>query len=180
MRTTLALDDMHRVQQMIFDLAKEARSKRYLNRRTVDAYLDAIGLYRKAWERNARGDVKGKKKIIDSAQRKLAHVESLLLVQREQDDFNSGSQDDYRRAGLALTIAALLVFICGAFLQSTNWMTHESTVMSFGILVFMVGATLITWHTGVQRRYISFMWIAGFIIIGTLNGVSVIGTVIRP
>jgi hypothetical protein len=89
-------------------------------------------------------------------------------------------RDGYSEIGAVLIAAALSTFIGGIYLASVGTIKYETTLMSFAVLVFMVGTTLITRRANIERRYIFYMWIAAFLIIGTLNGVSVIGTVVRP
>lgn len=66
------------------------------------------------------------------------------------------------------------------FLGSIQSLRYEGALMAFAMLVFMVGATFVAWERKIQGTYIGYMWIAAFIVIGSITGVSVIGTLIKP
>jgi len=44
----------------------------------------------------------------------------------------------------------------------------------------MAGMTLLAWERKIQSVYITYMWVAAFVVIGSITGVSVIGTLIKP
>ncbi|MCJ7457236.1 hypothetical protein MUP07_10940 [Candidatus Bathyarchaeota archaeon] len=57
---------------------------------------------------------------------------------------------------------------------------NESVLLSFGVLVFMSGITLYSWDRKLQGTYITYMWVAAFIILASITGFSVLGTLVKP
>lgn len=65
-------------------------------------------------------------------------------------------------------------------LSSILTLRYEGALIAFGILVFMAGMTLLAMERKIQSVYITYMWVAAFVVIGSITGVSVIGTLIKP
>ena len=79
-----------------------------------------------------------------------------------------------------LMVVGLCIVPATAYLACVLSLKYEGVLVAFGILVFMVGATLVARERNIQGVYITYMWIAAFIVIGSITGVSVIGTLIKP
>jgi hypothetical protein len=173
-------EDRCEARQMIFAVAKDARSNAYVDRKLIDAYLETVGLYQEAVENTERGDREGGNKAFRMIHRRLALLHDEMQSQHESIPESRIVWNVYIAIGFIFAVAALLIFIMALYVASIGTISREATVMSFAILVFMVGTTLITWQTSIQRRYMIYMWIAAFVILGTLNGAWVIGTIVRP
>jgi hypothetical protein len=172
--------ERYEARRMIFDVGDEAHSKTYLSKEVIDRYLEAVDLYAKGLEKVEQGDLRNADNMFRTTQRKLLAVRSQLRQQSDSDASEvRREQGYYRGTSLVLMAVAVLMFFAGIYIASVG-IKYETTVMSFAILVFVIGATLTFRQTNIQRRYIYYMWIGGLIIIGALNGVSVIGTAVKP
>jgi hypothetical protein len=91
----------------------------------------------------------------------------------------SNKVDD--RLSLVLMSAGFAVVILGTSgLAPLGVVRYESVLLSFGVLVFISGITLCSWDRKLQGTYITYMWIAAFIILASITGISAIGTLIKP
>ena len=60
---------------------------------------------------------------------------------------------------------------------------YGAELISFGVLVFMIGITFVASERKVEKNFIGYMWVAAFIIIGSLTGVSLytlLGGIVKP
>jgi hypothetical protein len=57
---------------------------------------------------------------------------------------------------------------------------YESVLLSFGVFVFTSGITLYSWDRKLQGTYMTYMWIATFIILASITGFSALGTYVKP
>ena len=100
---------------------------------------------------------------------------------KEELKEQSTSEDQLRdKLAFILMAVGLCMVSATAYLACILTLKYEGALVAFGILVFMVGATLVVWGRSIQGTYITYMWLAALVVIGSITGVSVIGTLIKP
>jgi energy-converting hydrogenase Eha subunit E len=164
------------VKQLIFQGAKAARSRQNPDTTNLGLYLQGITTYEEGLRRRERGDLQGSAQSFESAARKIGTALSQLSL---NDPLPITSSDRNRSVGLAILFMGVFMLIIGAYVAPAGIVDKQSAVISVATMILAVGSTLVTWQAGVQRRCIFYIWLAAFIIIGALNGVSVIGSIIR-
>lgn len=114
---------------------------------------------------------------LSEGQRKRRNTFQHQEDQKEQ--FTSKNQLGDKLAPI-LIVVGLCIVTATTYPACILSLKYEGPLLAFGILVFMAGTTLIACERNLQGTYITYMWIAAFIVIGSITGVSVIGTLIKP
>lgn len=82
------------------------------------------------------------------------------------------------RTSQYLVLAGVLIVIVAS--QFGGALRYQAILMSFGILVFLLGATILSLERKTNGVYIKYMWGAGLVIIASLTGASVLGAILGP